>query len=60
MRVVEDDYIAHFKVFPDGQDHLAEVQCQRHQGVGQDQGLPQRVNFWENFALIGVVQDCSG
>ena len=38
----------------DSQDHLGEVQHQRHQGVGQEQGLPQRV---EQIALIRVVQD---
>ena len=44
--VVKDDYIGHLKVFLDSQDHLGEVQSQRHQGVGQEQGLPQRVNFF--------------
>ena len=34
--------------FPDSQDHLGEVQHQRHQGEGQEQGLRQRVNFWKN------------
>ena len=38
----------------DNHDHLGEVQHQRHQGVGQEQGLPQRV---EQIALIRVVQD---
>ena len=45
-----------FKVFPDIQDHLGEVQPQRHQGVGQEQGLPQGVNFWNNCINWG----CSG
>ena len=35
-------------MIPDSQDHLAEVQHQIHQGVGQEQGLPQGVNFWKN------------
>ena len=33
------DYIGFLKVFPDSQDLLVEVQHQRHQGVGQEQGL---------------------
>ena len=43
-------------MFPDSQDHLGEVQHQRHQGVGQEQGLPQGVNFWKNCIYKG----CSG
>ena len=43
-------------MFPDSQDHLGEVQPQRHQGVGQEQGLSQRVNFWKNCIIMG----CSG
>ena len=34
--IVQDDYNGHFKIFLDSQDHLGEVQSQRHQGVGQD------------------------
>ena len=41
----------------DSQDHLGEVQHQRHQGVGQEQGLPQRANLWKKITLIRVVQD---
>ena len=40
----------------DSQDHLGEVQPQRPQGVGQEQGLPQRVNFWK----IALKRGCSG
>ena len=58
-KVVQHVKLGWFKVFPDVQDHLGEVQPQRHQGVGQEQGLPQRVNFWK-ITVIGVVQDCSG
>ena len=52
-KVVETKLVQHvklgwFKVFPDIQDHLGEFQPLRHQGVGQEQGLPQWVNFWEN------------
>ena len=43
-------------MFTDSQDHLGEVQPQKHQGVGQEKGLPQRVNFGK-IALIRVVQD---
>ena len=39
-------------MFLDSQYHLGEVQHQRHQGAGQEQELPQRVNFW-----IRVAQD---
>ena len=35
-------------MFLESQDHLGEVQHQRHQGVGQEQGLSQGVNFWKN------------
>ena len=42
-------------MFPDNQDHLSEVQPQRPQGVGQDQGLPQRVNFWKNCINRGCL-----
>ena len=42
LRVLEDDYISRLKVFFDSQDHLAEVLHQRHQGVGQEQGHPQK------------------
>ena len=35
-------------MFSDSQDHLAEVQPQRYQGAGQEQGLPQRVKLWKN------------
>ena len=42
-------------MFADSQDHLGEVQPQRHQGVGQEQGLPQRVHFWI-IALINVLR----
>ena len=45
--IVQDDYNGHFKVFLDSQDHLGEDQHLRHQGVGQEQGLPQRVSFWK-------------
>ena len=51
--IIQDDHNGHIKMFPDSQDHLGEVQPQRHQGVGQEQGLPQRVNFWKNCINIG-------
>ena len=57
LRIVQDAYNGHFKVCLDSQDHLGEVQHQRHQGVGQEQGLPQRVNFCKKNALLGIVQD---
>ena len=47
-KVVQHVKLGWFKVFPDIQDHLGEVQPQRHQSVGQEQGLPQRVNFLKN------------
>ena len=50
------DYIGYLKVFLDSQDHLGDVQSQRHQGVGQDQGLPLIVNFWK----ICINKGCSG
>ena len=50
------DYIGYLKVFPDSQDLLVEVQHQRHQGVRQEQGLRQRVNFWKNC----INKSCSG
>ena len=37
-------YVIHFFSLT-VQDHLGEDQHQIHQGVGQEQGLPQRVNF---------------
>ena len=40
-------------MFPDSRDHLGEVQPQRPQGVGQEQGLPQKKNFWKNCINIG-------
>ena len=43
------DYIGFLKVFPDSQDLLVEVQHQRHQGVGQEQRLPQGVKFMEKL-----------
>ena len=52
-KAVENEKLGWFKVFPDIQDHLGEVQPQRHQGVGQEQGLPQRVNFWKNCIKMG-------
>ena len=52
-KVVQHVKLGWFQVFPDIQDHLGEVQPQRHQGVGQEQGLPQRVNFWENCISKG-------
>ena len=55
MRVVQDHYVGHSKVFLDRQGHLGEVQPQRPQGVGQEQGLPQRMNFWKN----GINRGCS-
>ena len=55
-KVVQHVKLGWFQVFPDIQDHLGEVQPQRHQGVGQEQGLPQRVNFWKNCINRG----CSG
>ena len=53
-------------MFLDSQDHLGEVQPQRPQGVGQEQGLPQTVNFGKHCIKLGcsglfrIVQDCSG
>ena len=44
---MQDDYNGHLNVCLDSQDHLVEVQHHRHQGVGQEQGLPQRVKFWK-------------
>ena len=44
-KVVQHVKLGWFKVFPDIQDHLAEVQRQRHQGVGQEQGHPQGLIF---------------
>ena len=44
------------KVFPDIQDHLGQVKPQRHQGVGQEQGLPKGVNSWN----ICINKGCSG
>ena len=49
FKIVQDDHDGHFKVFPDSQDHLGEVQPQRPQGAGQEQGLPQRVNLWNKL-----------
>ena len=46
--VVEYGYIGHLKVFLDSQDHLAEVQHQKDQGLGQEQGCPQRLIFLES------------
>ena len=51
--IVQDDCNGHFKVCPDSQDNLGEVQPLRHQGVGQDQGLPQRVNFLKSCIYRG-------
>ena len=34
-------------MFLDSQDHLAQVQHQRHKGIGQDQGLSQGF-FWNS------------
>ena len=36
-------------MFQDSQDHLGEVQPQRHQGVGQEQGLPPESEFLEKL-----------
>ena len=58
FRIVQDEHNGHFKVFPDSQDHLGEDQHLRHQGVGQEQGLPQRVNFCKKNSNNRVVQDC--
>ena len=44
-----DDHVSHFMVFPDGLDHLGRVQTQRHQGVGQHQGHPQKRFFWKFY-----------
>ena len=55
-KVVQYVKLGWFEVSPDIQDHLGEVQPQRHQGVGQEQGLPQRVNFWKNCINRG----CAG
>ena len=46
-------------MIPDSQDHLAEVQHQRHQGVGQEQGLPQRAHFWiiGLINVLGIIKD---
>ena len=59
-KVAEAKYVQHvklgwFKFFPDIQDHLGEVQPQRHQGVGQEQGLPQRENFWKNSWNLPII-----
>ena len=55
-KVVQHVRLGWFEVFPDIQDHLGEVQPQRHQGVGQEQGLPQSINFWKNCINRG----CAG
>ena len=55
-KVVQHVKLGWFQVFPDIQDHLGEVQPQRHQGVWQEQGLPQRVTMWQNCINRG----CSG
>ena len=52
-KVVQHVKLGWFKVFPDIQDHLGEVQPQRHQGVGQEQGLPPESEFWKNCINIG-------
>ena len=41
LNIVQDDHNGHIKMFPDSQDHLGEVQPQRHQGVGREQVLPR-------------------
>ena len=53
FKIVQDDHNGHIKLFPDSRDNLGEVQPQRHPGVGQEQGLPQGVNFWKNCINIG-------
>ena len=55
-KVVQHVKLGWFKVFLDIQDHLGEVQPKRHQGVGQEQGLHQRVNFWKHC----IDKGCSG
>ena len=53
IRVVWGDQFDDFKLFPDSQNNLGQAQNQRHQGVGQGQGLPPRIDF---NVMIGVVQ----
>ena len=59
-KVVQHVKLGWFKVFPDIQDHLAEVQRQRHQGVGQEQGHPQKyflgeLRYQELLRMITLV-----
>ena len=54
FRIVQGDNYGHLKVFPDSQDHLAEVQPQRHSGVGQEQGHARGLIFFGNVAITGV------
>ena len=48
----QDDHNGHIKRFPNSQDRLGEVQSQRHQGVGQEKGHPQRVKVSKNCIII--------
>ena len=47
-KVVQHVKLGWFRVFPDLQDHLGQVQGHRQPGVGQEQGRPQGLIFWES------------
>ena len=52
-KAVGDEKLGRFKVFPDLQDHLSQVQGQvqhqRQPEVGQEQGQPKRLISGQNF-----------
>ena len=52
-KAVENEKLGWFKVFPDLQDHLGQVQgqfqCQRQPGVGQEQGQPKGLISGQSF-----------
>ena len=47
-KVVHHVKLGWFKVFPDIQDLLGQAQGHRQPGVGQEQGRPQGLIFWES------------